>query len=178
MKNSLKTILIMDIFLILIIKFLNIFFNLYILIGKINQRFVVTFLILMLIIISLIYFNNSNHKKLKQVYKFISCVFIIPILLFWMIPMNEDCYFYFKSPDNSKTLVAEEHSFLLFGRSYFYEKKYHILIKSLPYCIDIDDGIRIFSLNEYKIKWIDNNTVYLEYDSGCGLYSDITIKLP
>lgn len=75
-------------------------------------------------------------------------------------------YFYFKSPNKSHTLVIEEDSFLLGGWSNFYERKGIIFIKDLKQQIITDDGYKPFSYNDYKLKWLDNNSVEIIYGFG------------
>ena len=75
-------------------------------------------------------------------------------------------YFYFESPSKSHTLVIEEDSFLLGGWSNFYERKGIIFIKDLKQQIITDDGYKPFSYNDYKLKWLDDNSVEIIYGFG------------
>ncbi|QYE99679.1 hypothetical protein KZ987_08745 [Paraclostridium sordellii] len=71
----------------------------------------------------------------------------------------------------------EEDSFLLIGRSNFYERKGLIFIKSLHQEITTDDGYKPFSRNDYKLKWLDNNSVEIIYGFGSmGVYNKEIIK--
>jgi len=91
----------------------------------------------------------------------------------------EKRYFYFQGPNKLKTLVIEEDSFLLSGWSRFYERKGLIFIKDINRVIYTDDGYKPFSNNQYKLKWLDDYSVELRYDSGAGgsEYAETIIRM-
>ncbi|MCR1949859.1 hypothetical protein NSA50_02145 [Clostridium sp. DSM 100503] len=136
-----------------------------ILIYKVSPSFFSYILILGLIYL-IILFDFKKHKWIKGAYSMFAIIFILSSILFYMLFYSETKYFTFKSPNKNNTLVVEEKAFLLSGYSNFYERKFGIFIKSLNECISTDDGFRPFSNNQYKITWVDNNTIKLEYDFG------------
>jgi hypothetical protein len=88
------------------------------------------------------------------------------ILIYLHLFSNSDKrYFYFQSPDNTKTLVVEECAWLLAGWSDFYVKR-GIFIEKLGSRITTDNGARPFTFNGYELKWLDNDTVELYYGYG------------
>ncbi|CEQ05980.1 Uncharacterised protein [[Clostridium] sordellii] len=158
--------IVLILFKILVFK-LNEKFDLYIMIFGVNQwiiNLVVDFLII--ITINKLILNHNTKKILKYVINFLTATFIL-LLLFKNLMLNSSKrYFYFESPNKSHTLVIEEDSFLLIGRSNFYERKGLIFIKSLHQGITTDDGYAPFSCNDYKLKWLDNNSVEIIYGYG------------
>ncbi|MBU3181881.1 hypothetical protein KPL38_12185 [Clostridium psychrophilum] len=92
----------------------------------------------------------------------------MPIIFLYMFGFSGNKYFYFQNPykNNSRILVAEETSWLLSGSTSFYERKYGIFIKPINQSITTDDGYRPFSNDEYKIKWLDEDRMQLDYGYG------------
>ncbi len=167
-NKRLKIALVLLILIRLLVFILNKQCDLYILIFGVNQWIINLFVNISIIITTKLILNHSVKNTLKHVINFIA-VICITLLLFVNIFFNcEKSYFYFHSPDKSRTLVVEEDSFLLSGWSNFYEKKGFIFIKELKEHIYTDDGFRPFSSNAYKLKWLDDNSVELNYDIGSG----------
>ncbi|MBU3090927.1 hypothetical protein KPL35_02400 [Clostridium sp. CF011] len=87
------------------------------------------------------------------------------IIFLYMLIFSTNKYFYFQTPykNSGKTLVAEETTCLMSGSSNFYEQKYVIFIKPLNESISTDDVVRPFSNDQYKIEWLDENRVQIDY---------------
>lgn len=146
---------------------LNENFGLYIMFFGINQ-WVINLLIdiLIIIIINRLILNYTTKKIIKYIVNFLAVTFILFLLFINLMGNSSKSYFYFKSPNKSHTLVIEEDSFLLGGWSNFYERKGIIFIKDLKQQIITDDGYKPFSYNDYKLKWLDNNSVEIIYGFG------------
>lgn len=166
LKISLIILIVIILFRILEFK-LNEKLDLYIMIFGINQWIINLLLdILIIIIIDRLILNYTTKKIIKYIVNFLAVTFIIFLLFINLMGNSSKSYFYFKSPDNVHTLVVEEDSFLLGGWSNFYERKGMIFIKDLKQQIITDDGYKPFSMNDYKLKWLDNNSVEIIYGFG------------
>lgn len=157
---------------------LNRMFDIYFLVFNINQSAINLIINILIIVITTLILNNKfNKRTLKYIINFISLI-SIGVLLFINLIFNEKSYFYFESPNKSHTLVIEEDSIFLLGQSKFYERKGLIFIEDLNSEITTDDGYRPFSNNRYNLKWMNDNSVELEYDNGTGSeeYKKIIIK--
>ena len=151
-----------------------------VLILKISPSFINLILFLVVLISPVIFWKpeKSNFMWIKLAYNVIATIIVLATILLYPIFYSENKYFMFKSPNGNRNLIVEEKSFLLSGSSYFYEKKFGIFIKSLDKGISTDDGYRPFSDNQYKLTWIDNSTVKLEYDYGSmGIWKSEIIDL-
>ena len=121
---------------------------------------------MLILILPMIFFDYVNKTLIKVIYN-LTIVVLIPIIIFgYIILYSEYRYFTFKSPNKLNTLVVEEKTFLLSGWSDVYEKKYGIFIKQIDGEISTDDGFRPFSNEAYKLQWIDENTVIVNYSFG------------
>lgn len=166
-NKKLKFTLIVFILFRILVFILNKKFDLYIMIFGVNQ-WVINLLIdiLIIIIVDRLILNYNTKKIIKYIVNFLAVIFILFILFINLMGNSSKSYFYFKSPNKSHTLVVEEDSFLLGGWSNFYERKGLIFIKDLKQQIITDDGYKPFSYNDYKLKWLDNNSVEIIYGFG------------
>lgn len=150
-----------------------------VLLFNISPNFINLVLFLGIIICPIIFWipKRREIKWLRIVYKIITSIILVFSLIIYLIFYSEIKYFNFKSSDGNRTLVVEEDSFLLAGRSRFYEKSFGIFIKSLDKEISTDDGFRPFSTNSYQLIWQDKDTVRIEYDFGnAGIWKTETIN--
>jgi len=140
---------------------LNTKFHLYILISTIDQD-IVNLIINILFVASVVFLLNIKAKRVR---KYIQTVFasllILYLIFLYFFADSGKSYFYFQSPNQSKTLVVEEEPWLLAGSCRFYSKK-GILVKGLG-GISTNNGGRPFTHNSYELKWLDNTTVELNY---------------
>lgn len=139
-----------------------------ILLFNISPNFINLVLFLGIIIYPIIFWipKKREVKWLKIAYNIIAPIVIVFSIIIYLFFFSEIKYFNFKSPNGNRTLVVEEDSFLLSGRSYFYEKKFGIFIKFLNKEISTDDGFRPFSTNSYQLIWEDRDTAKIDYDFG------------
>lgn len=141
-------------------------FRLKIYLFNISPNIIVLVLLMLILILPMIFFDYVNKTLIKVIYN-LTIVVLIPIIIFgYIILYSEYRYFTFKSPNKLNTLVVEEKTFLLSGWSDVYEKKYGIFIKQIDGEISTDDGFRPFSNEAYKLQWIDENTVIVNYSFG------------
>lgn len=169
------------IMLILIQSCFEYYGGLILLIGGINGGFISLILILTLMFLPVAKFKKSEDKVVRvtrSIYTIIAIIVAMVMLFFYMLLFSEKKYFYFDNPDKTRTLVAEETSFLLSGETNFYERKYGIFIKYTGKSIGTDDGYRPFSNNEYGVVWNDNTTVCINYNFGSnGIWKSEVVKL-
>lgn len=152
------------VFLIFLVQlYLEMNFGLRLIILGFNSDFIRIGLVLTFIFIPLS-FNWEGHNILKKLYKVGSILISILIIFVSLFVFSGSRYFYFDSPKKTNKLVVEESSFLLYGGSTFYEKKYGFFIRRIDNYIITDDGYRPFSDNEYNFKWLDENSAILEYN--------------
>lgn len=158
---------------------LNKRFHIYILIFFINQSPINLILDISIIICIMKLMNHKINKVIKGLLNSVSVIVTIMLILITIFLNCEKRYFYFKGPNKLKTLVVEEDSFLLSGWSRFYERKGLIFIKDINRVIYTDDGYKPFSNNKYKLKWLDDYSVELHYDSGAGSseYEETIIRM-
>lgn len=95
------------------------------------------------------------------------------IILFLLISIFiNGCY------NNQKITNKREYNLIVINNSKEDIKRFGIFIKSLNKSISTDDGFRPFSNDQYRIEWIDDTTVKLEYDFGSnGIWKSETIYL-
>ncbi|VYT71616.1 hypothetical protein [Clostridium tertium] len=139
-----------------------------VLLFNISPNFINLILFLGILIFPIIFWvpEKREVKWIKISYNIIASIIMVLSLIIYVFLFSEIKYFNFTSPNGNRTLVVEEDSFLLSGRSYFYEKKFGIFIKSLSKEISTDDGFRPFSTDSYRLTWKDEDTVKIEYDFG------------
>ena len=120
-------------------------------------------------------------KKWIKISIFVLCVFILLFVKlfnggFWE---SDKKYFTFSSPDNQKSIVIEECSWLLGGCSncYIKSEKNSFFIKYIDCHIGTDDGYRPFSNNDYDMIWEDERVI-VEYNNGNGYIEQVVIDLP
>lgn len=157
--------------------FLNKVFSLYVLIFSINQNPINLILNALIIISILRLINPRLNRTLKSLVNFIAITFITMSLLFSLIFNTQPSYFYFPSPNSSKTLVVKEGAFFKGGIIRFYERKGLILVKDLKVVESTDDNYRPFSSNSYGLTWISNDSVEVTYGYGEGVYKNVSIEL-
>ncbi|WAG69692.1 hypothetical protein [Clostridium sp. CF011] len=151
---------------LLILQFLiEHFWGLQLLILGLNANFIRLILSLNLLVSPIYFFNYNKYKLLKKIYGILSVICSIFIIFLYMLIFSTNKYFYFQTPykNSGKTLVAEETTCLMSGSSNFYEQKYVIFIKPLNESISTDDVVRPFSNDQYKIEWLDENRVQIDY---------------
>ena len=143
---------------------LNTRFRLYILISTIDQD-IVNSIINILFVASVVFLLNIKAKRVRKYIQTVCASLLILYLIFlYFFADSGKSYFYFQSPDQSKTLVVEEDPWLLAGSCHFYFKK-GIFVKGLG-GISTNNGGRPFTSNSYELKWLDNTTVELNYFFG------------
>lgn len=150
-----------------------------VLLFNISPNFINLVLFLGIIICPIIFWipKKREIKWLKIVYNIITSIILVFSLIIYLFFYSEIKYFNFKSSYGNRTLIVEEDSFLLSGRSHFYKKSFGIFIKSLNQEISTDDGFRPFSTNSYQLIWQDKDTVRIEYDFGnAGIWKTETIN--
>ncbi len=170
-----------NLLILLIIKgallFLNKVFSLYILIFSINQNPINLILNALIIISILRLINPRLNRTLKSLMNFIAITFITMSLLFSLITNTQPRYFYFPSPNSSKTLIVKEGTFFNSGIISFYERKGLILVKDLKVVESTDDNYRPFSSNAYGLNWLNNSSIEVNYGFGEGVYKSVLIEL-
>lgn len=153
------------------------FMGLELLIFGLNSNVVRAVLAIILLLTPIYIIGSKKNKILTGVYSIFAVIAIVTMVIYGVFSM-EDKYYYLHSADNKRTLVVEEISVLSYGQSNFYEKKYGIFIKSLNNVITTDNGYRPFSNKEYKVNWVDENTLQIDYDyDSKGVWKSEIIKL-
>ena len=168
MKKILKYAWVGVVILLMVQVFIERYFHLKLIIFKLNSVFISLLLIISIIVLPMFIFHYNKYKIIKIIYNIIGSILIVFMCFIYLFACSGNKYFQFKSPYDDKVLVVEETSFLLFGGSNFYQKKYIIFMESIGGSISTDDGYRPFSHNQYNIKWVDENTVEINYDFGSG----------
>lgn len=156
---------------------LNEEFEIYLLIGSINQSVVNLLLNILIIILISMLLNHKFHGWKKYLLNFFAVILAFIFITIYAFNCDDTYYFYFKAPDGTNTLVVEEGSFLLAGWSNFYERKSTFFIKDLKEQINTDDGYRPFSDGHYTLDWIDDTTIDLRYDFGTGDIEEKEIRI-
>lgn len=149
------------------------------LLFNISPNFINLVMFLGIIICPIIFWipKKREVKWLKIIYNIIAPIIIVFNLIIYLFFYSEIKYFYFKLPNENRTLVVEEDSFLLSGRSHFYQKRFGIFIKSLNKEISTNNGFRPFSTNSYQLICEDKDTVRIYYDFGSsGIWKSETIN--
>lgn len=150
-----------------------------VLLFNISPNFINLVLFLGIIICPIIFWipKKREIKWLKIVYNIITSIILVFSLIIYLFFYSEIKYFNFKLSYGNRTLIVEEDSFLLSGRSHFYKKSFGIFIKSLNQEISTDDGFRPFSTNSYQLIWEDKDTVRIDYNFGsAGIWKSETIN--
>lgn len=122
--------------------------------------------ILPITIIFLIVSLIQSSKKYKIIVIPSIGIFVIVTLLSCIMFQIDYTEYSFESPNKSNTLIIREGAFLLGADITVYEKKYIFFMKELndlPYMLSTDDGYEPFKEGQYKVKWISENDVELEY---------------
>lgn len=155
--------------------------GLMLLIFDFNGDFIRLILTLTLMFLPILKIKPSKDKVeriARAAYTIVAIIVAMILLFFYMLLFSEKEYFYFHNPDKTRTLVAEETSFLLSGETNFYERKHGIFIKYTGKSIGTDDGYRPFSNNQYEIVWQDSSTACINYDFGsAGIWKKEIVKL-
>ncbi|MDD4753393.1 MAG: hypothetical protein PHT78_09135 [Desulfitobacteriaceae bacterium] len=164
------------IFLKVLFLILNKYYGMYFLLFNLNQPIidlVINILLIITVFLSLIVVAKAvlptqATKVITIAYTPLLLIIILIFTawsLFWYAFTGDadNQYYYFKSPLKTKTLVVEECSWLTSEYSNFYVRK-GILIQNLHNQI----WLHPFSANDYKLKWLNGNTVELTYNSGAG----------
>lgn len=145
------------------------------LILGINANFIKLILFLILLLSPIYFFDYDKDMEIKKIYRVISIISVIPILLLYTLTLSGDKYFYFKAPyeHSYRELIVEETAV----SSNFYERKYIIFIKPIDGGILTDNGYRPFSTDTAEVKWLDENSVKLDYAfSSRGIYKTEIIR--
>ncbi len=143
---------------------LNTRFRLFILISTIDQD-IVNLIINILFVASVVVLLNIKAKRLRKYLQTLcASLFIMYLIFLYLFADSGKSYFYFQSPDQTKTLVALEDPWLLAGSCKFYSEK-GVFVKGLG-GITTNNGGRPFTHNSYELKWLDNTTVELNYIYG------------
>lgn len=122
--------------------------------------------ILPITIIFLIFSLIQSSKKYKIIIISLICSLVIVNLLSCIMFQIDYTEYSFESPNKSNTLIIREGAFLLGADITVYEKKFIIFrkeINDLPYLLSTEDGYEPFREGQYKVKWISENDVELEY---------------
>ena len=127
----------------------------------INANFIKLILFLILLLSPIYFFDYEKDMEMKKIYRVISIMSVIPMLLLYALTLSGDKCFYFKAPyeHSYRELIVEETA----GSSSFYERKYIIFIKPIDGYILTDNGYRPFSTDTAEVKWLDENSVKLDY---------------
>ncbi|MEQ8198641.1 MAG: hypothetical protein ABRQ27_11650 [Clostridiaceae bacterium] len=178
-KRSIEIILIIFIGIRIAFFLLNKIYNMYFLFSNINQSIINSIVNISIIIAIALLLNNKENNVLKYMFNFLVIVGIFSIVAINIIANSDKHYFYFEAPNKSSTLIVEEESYFFAGWSRFYERKSLFFIKDLKSGISTNDGFKPFSNNCYQLKWIDNTTIELQYNSGSGSkeFEEKTIKI-
>jgi len=167
-KSKVKRFWILSLIFITIQILIEKVWRLKLLILGVNGNGIKLVLLLILLISPICFFNYNENMGVKKTYRVISIMCVLPILFVYMFLFAGDKYFYFTSPyeHSKRVLIAEESAILFSGSSSFYERKYVIFIKPINGYITTDDGFRPFSCDAFTLKWLDENSVQLDYSYG------------
>ena len=162
-KSMVKKIWYLCLILIVVQFLLAVFFGLEILINDINAKIIMLVLVLIVLILPTYFFDYNKNKVDKKIYLVFTIIAVMIILFYYLFCFSSDKYFYFNSPyENSKrVLIVDETSFLFSGEGYFYERKNIIFIKRIDQSINYDGNP--FSNGEATIKWLDENSIQVDY---------------
>ncbi len=177
-KAIFKKIWCLCLILIIIQIVLQVFLGLEILIYDINASIIMLILVLIVLILPTYFFDYNKNKVDKKTYLIFTTIVVMIILFHYVFYFSSDKYFYFNSPyENSKrVLIIDETSFLFSGKGYFYERKNIIFIKRINQSINYDGNP--FSNGEATIKWLDENSIQVDYiNNSVGHHNIEIVKL-
>lgn len=149
---------------LIIFQFLmEVFWGLELLIYDVNTSFLMLLLVLMLLLLPIFFLDYNKNKIDKKTYLVFATIVAVFILLQYVFCFSSSKYFYFNSPykDSNRVLVVEESSLWTSGDDYFYERKYMIFIKRIN--AHISYKTRPFSTGTANIKWLNENSVQVDY---------------
>lgn len=96
---------------------------------------------------------------------------------FLLLMGNDGAEYYFHSPQKTGTVVIREKSALVSsGWADIYSLEYGIFKKKLDVQVGTDDNYQPFAHGQYRIEWLDETTMQLEYYNGHG-YQKLEIHL-
>lgn len=167
-KSKLKMIWNLSLIFLIIQISIEKIWGLYLLIFGMNANLIKLIFFIIVLLLPICFFNYNKNRVIKMIYVFLSVMLVVINLFNYLFFLSEAKYFYFYSPYEhiNRVLIAEEKAFLLAGNISFYERKYGIFIKPLNKYIRTDDGYRPFSNNAVTLKWLDENSVQLDYKFG------------
>lgn len=145
-------------------------------VGGIDGRFILLVLGILTIGLPMYFFDYSKEKEIKIAFNILACLIIAVSIFFYVLFLSEIEYFYFKSPDKKRTLVVEEVAGFRSANCFFYENKHGVFIKPLNKSTDMNEPHRPFTSKEYKMNWINNNTVKIEYFSSYVLSGNVEVS--
>ncbi|WP_238899983.1 hypothetical protein [Clostridium sp. YIM B02500] len=178
-KSIIKIIWTVSLVFLIIQVWIEKFLGLKLLLFSIDANFIKLLIILFLLLSPIISFNYKKHKVIKIIYLVLAVICSIYISIIYLFAFSSDVCFYSRSPyDSKRELVIEETSFLMGGAGYFYERKYIIFMKQIHGTITYEVPPS-FSRGEATIKWLDENTVQVDYINNSSGHHDIEIvKIP
>ena len=143
------------------------YYDIWLLIGNINQNTIGFGLRVLSVILLCIWVLLMFSRKWKKVLAVVmSGVILFVCTFYYTFSQCDPKYFYFNSPNGVDTIVVEEESWLLGGWSNFYLRKNLFFIKDLKQSISTDDGYRPFTNGDYNMLWVDSNSVEISYGYG------------
>ncbi|WP_297430705.1 hypothetical protein [Clostridium sp.] len=175
-KSIIKIIWVVSLLFLIIQILIEGFLGLKLLIFSIDANLIKLVLVLFLLLSPIFLFNYKRFKAIKVIYIVLAIIFAIYASFMYLFCFSADICFYSYSPyENSKReLVVEETSFLMGGSGYFYERKYIIFMKQIHGTISYESPPS-FTRGEATIKWLDENTVQVDYINNSKSHHDTEI---
>lgn len=139
------------------------FLGLKLLVFDIDANFIKLLLALIFLFLLVFFIDYKKYKIRKIIFIVLAIIFALYISLMYLFCFCHSYFSYYSPYENSKReLVVEETTFLGSGKSCFYERKYIIFIKKIHGEISYDVA-PIFSSERATIKWLDENSVQVDY---------------
>lgn len=155
-------------------------FSINILIYNINPNLVKCIIYILIFVLPILFFDYTKLKYIKKIYIPFSILFSLLSIFTYNFLFAGETYYKFSSPNKNRTLVVSE------GRKdssvpiSFYELKYKFIIKyyDTKSVTIADNYFQPFAEHSYSVKWLDNNSVIVDYcvNPMIDSWNTITIK--
>lgn len=150
---------------LIVFLFISKVFQVNILIYNISPNLTKCIIYILIFVLPTLFFDYTKLKYLKKIYIPFSIIFSLSSIFTYNFLFAGENYYKFSSPDKTRTLVVSE------GRKdssvpiSFYKLKYKFIIKyydtksvTLAYKYS-----QPFAEHSYSVKWLDNNSIIVNY---------------
>lgn len=156
--------------------FSNMTSGIYFLFNGLNQETIIMILNILLLVSGVVLILSSCVKKRIKIIVTAACILLLAanIISFRLFYENPK-FFYFRSPGENITIVAEEKAWLNNGTVSFYKEGF-VYAKRLN-SVKTSNSFRPFTNNDYKLTWIDSSTLKITYGFGnADLHNEIILN--